>query len=348
MMDNNTTKKIANTNKPKTRTTNTNKQSSVLEVGIDVGFGNVKIYTKHKGKEIKITFPSRFKKIDYETTDSIEINEDKYTFVEGDYIIENGHTSKDNKDTRVLLWKALNDISLETNITEFNICMNAALDSYKADNGRSIQDTMTEFKTIKIKERFKNEREIKINNLVCFPECLVGGATVKKEQLNLREEEVIIIDFGNLNMQGIHVLYGSPNYKKSFATDYGMHHIYRRLAEQIKLVEPGIATGAAVELYLKKTKEDSKYIISEVDDVIMDFLIGSIFKELDIELNMIKPSMYCKYLLTGGGSERMQRFLETKFVEDKEKIFLEDGYYANAKGLYGKAKRIFNEKEGAK
>ena len=34
--------------------------------------------------------------------------------------------------------------------------------------------------------------------------------------------------------------------------------------------------------------------------------------------------------------------------EDKEKVFLEDGYYANAKGLYRKAIRIFNEKEGAK
>jgi ATP-dependent phosphoenolpyruvate carboxykinase len=63
---------------------------------------------------------------------------------------------------------------------------------------------------------------------------------------------------------------------------------------------------------------------------------------------MIKPSMYCKYLLTGGGSSTLQRFLETKFIEDKEKVFLEDGYYANAKGLYRKAIRIFNEKEGAK
>ena len=60
-MDNNITKK--------TRKVGSKKQDSVLEVGIDAGFGNVKIYTKNNGEEIKITFPSRFKQIDHESTD---------------------------------------------------------------------------------------------------------------------------------------------------------------------------------------------------------------------------------------------------------------------------------------
>ena len=51
-MDNNITKK--------TRKVGSKKQDSVLEVGIDAGFGNVKIYTKHNGEEIKIT-----KKLEY-------------------------------------------------------------------------------------------------------------------------------------------------------------------------------------------------------------------------------------------------------------------------------------------
>lgn len=323
------------------------KTVEVLETGVDVGFGNVKVYTKFNGEEVKFSFPSRFKKIEHESTDSIEMNDDTYTFIEGDYIIENGHVSKDNTDTRVLLWKALQELNVKTGMKKFNVCMNSALDSYKTDYGKSIIDTMMEFKTIKTKERFKNEIELEINNLTCFPECLVGGATVKKSQLNLREEEVIMIDFGNLNMQGIYVLNGSPDYKKSFATEYGMHHIYRQLAEIVKLEEKGLSTAAAMRLYLEKTAKDPKYIIPKVDDIVIDFLINNIFKELDVELNLIKPSMYCKYLLIGGGSETMQRFLEAKFVEDKEKVFLEDGYYATAKGLYGKAKRIFNE-EGDK
>ena len=339
-MDNNITKK--------TRKVGSKKQDSVLEVGIDAGFGNVKIYTKHNGEEIKITFPSRFKQINHESTDVLTINGENYTFVEGNLIVNNGWLSKNNEETRVLLWKALHEIHLKTNINKFNICMNAALDSYKSDNGKSIQNTMTEFKNITFKERFKNEISIDINNLACFPECLVGGATVKKEQLRLKEEEVIMIDFGTLNMQGIYVLNGSPDYTKSFATDYGMQHIYRSLADIVKLEEKGLATATAIQLYLEKTAKDEKYIIPKVDDIIIDYLINGIFKELDIELNMIKPSMYCKYLLTGGGSSTLQRFLETKFIEDKEKVFLEDGYYANAKGLYRKAIRIFNEKEGAK
>jgi hypothetical protein len=328
--------------KKKTTKKSTKKQNTIM-VGIDVGFGNVKIYTEHNQEEIKITFQSRFKKINTESTDVITINGENYTFIEGDLIVDNGHLSKNNDDTRILLWRALHEVYLKTGATTFDVCMNAALDDYKLNSGKPIIDKMIEQKEIAFKERFKKEVVLKINNLACFPECLVGGATVKKQQLQLKDEEVVMIDFGTLNMQGIYVLQGRPEYSKSFATDLGMQQIYRALADLAKLKDRRFATDTSIQLYLEKTAKDPKYIIPEIDDVIMEYLIREVFKKLDLQLNIIKPSIYCKYLLTGGGSATLRRFLETKFIEEGEKIFLEDGYFANSKGLYRKALRLYSE-----
>ena len=330
------------------------KLKKVKEVGVDCGFGNVKVATfifkkDEQGKIIREEwlhiFPSRFKRLTSESTESIHLNNEAYSFIDGELIVNNGHASKENEDTRVLLWKALYDVYLETGDTTFNICMNAALDSHKKDEGRSIMEKMLEVKTIVVKERFKKEVELTINNLECFPECLVGGATAGKDQINLREEEVIMIDFGTYNMQGIYVLNGSPKYNRSFATQFGMDHIYRALANIIKVEERGLSTPEAMQLYLEKTATGKAKIIPRVDDLIMSYLINEIFSELDKELDMIKPSLYCKILLGGGGSITLQRFLDAKFIEDKDKIYLKKSVFANAIGLLGKAVRLFNEKE---
>lgn len=324
------------------------------EVGVDCGFGNVKVDTfifkkDSEGKVVREEwmhiFPSRFKRLTSESTESIYLNGEAFSFIDGDLIVNNGHVSKENEDTRVLLWKALYDTYLETGDTAFNVCMNVALDSHKKDEGRSIKEKMLEIRTIKVKERFKKEVELTIENLECFPECLVGGATVTKEELNLREEEVIMMDIGTFNMQGIYVLNGSPKYNRSFATQFGMDYIYRSLANIVKVEEKGLSTPEAIQLYLEKTAKGIAKIIPKVDDIIMSYLIDETFAELDKEIDMIKPSLYCKMLLGGGGSITLRRFLDAKFIKDRDKVYLKKSVFANASGLLRKATKLFNAKE---
>ena len=194
-------------------------RDEVLLVGYDNGMGQNKIYFIIDGVEYFIDFPSMVKEIDYEVSDAIEIQGKNYSFTEGRLAVENGHNTKDDDIHKLLLGKGLYEIYKKTGKKVFDVAANCSLDSYKEDRGNAVKEKMLEFETVKIKEKFKEEVELKINRLVILPEALVGGLLCK---LKLKEEDVIINDIGTKNFTILQIIKGVPQYETSFATKDGM------------------------------------------------------------------------------------------------------------------------------
>lgn len=304
-------------------------------IGYDNGMGNNKIFYKIGKKEFTIDFPSRVKKINEENPDALYIEGVPYTFVEGRLAVDNGHNTKDDKIHQLLLYKGMYEVYKATGETEFDISMNCSLDSYKDDKGKAVKDKMTESLEIKIKEKYKDEVTLKINKLEVSPEALVGGLLCK---LKLREEDVIINDIGTKNFSQLQVINGTPLYETSFATKEGMSKIYKGVADRLK--DHGLASPAAVQMYFDKTSKGIHPIIKEVDEIILNYLIETVFSEIDTRLEDLNISIFTKLIFLGGGAVYLKRFLEAKYTE-REIIFVEDGYFANAKGLYKRGERLF-------
>lgn len=306
-------------------------------IGYDNGMGNNKIYFKNGKKEVFIDFPSRVKKLDNESTETIFINGVPYSFSEGRLAVENGHNTKDDEMHQLLLYKGMYEIYKRTGETEFDIATNCSLDSYKDDKGLSVKEKMTENKTIKIKEKFKDEVELKINNLEVLPEALVGGLICK---LKLREEDVIVIDLGTKNLTIIQIINGTPMYETSFSPTDGMQKIYEAISDRTKVHEKGLSSAISIQMYLEKTANGTYEIIPKIDDIILKYLMETVFTEMDKKLRDLNMSIFTKLVFLGGGASYLKRFLEAKFT-NREMIFVENGYYANAIGLYKKGERLF-------
>ena len=310
-------------------------RDEVLLVGYDNGMGQNKIYFIIDGVEYFIDFPSMVKEIDYEVSDAIEIQGKNYSFTEGRLAVENGHNTKDDDIHKLLLGKGLYEIYKKTGKKVFDVAANCSLDSYKEDRGNAVKEKMLEFETVKIKEKFKEEVELKINRLVILPEALVGGLLCK---LKLKEEDVIINDIGTKNFTILQIIKGVPQYETSFATKDGMAKIYESIADRTK--NQGLSSGSAVQMYLERTANGTCDLIPEVDGIILKYLMETIFLEIDKKLENLNMSIFTKLVFLGGGSVYLKRFLEAKFT-NREIVFVENGYYANAKGLYKKGERLF-------
>lgn len=307
----------------------------MMLIGYDNGMGNNKIVYKVGKKEYTIDFQSRAKKIDSENPDALYIESIPYSFVEGRLAVDNGHNTKDDSMHQLLLYKGLYEVHKATGETEFDISMNCSLDSYKEDKGRAVKNRMLENKTIKIKEKYKEEVEIKINRLEVSPEALVGGLLCK---LKLREEDVIFNDIGTKNFTILQVVNGTPLYETSFATKEGMSKIYKGVADRLK--DYGLGSPSAVQMYFEKTSQETHPIMEKVDEIILTYLIETVFSEIDTRLEDLNISIFTKLVFLGGGSVYLKRFLEAKYTE-REILFVEDGYFANARGLYKRGERLF-------
>lgn len=306
-------------------------------IGYDNGMGNNKVIYKVGKKEYSIDFPSRVRELNSESTDALFINGVPYSFVEGRLAVDNGHISKDDKIHQLLLYKGLYEVYKATGESEFDIAMNCSVDSYKDDKGKAVKDMMTENTTIKIKEKFKDEVELTIKNLVALPEALVGGMLCK---LKLKEEDVIINDIGTKNFTILQIINGTPMYETSFATKDGMSKIYKGVADRVKIHEQGLGSPIAIQMYLERTSKGTYDINDKVDGIILNYLMDTVFSEIDTRLDDLNMSVFTKLVFLGGGAAYLRRFLELKFTE-RDIVFVEDGYYANARGLYKKGERLF-------
>ena len=117
-----------------------------------------------------------------------------------------------------------------------------------------------------------------------------------------------------------------------------MAKIYESIADRTK--NQGLSSGSAVQMYLERTANGTCDLIPEVDGIILKYLMETIFLEIDKKLENLNMSIFTKLVFLGGGSVYLKRFLEAKFT-NREIVFVENGYYANAKGLYKKGERLF-------
>lgn len=313
-------------------------------VGYDNGMGNNKIIYKIGRKEYQIDFPSRVKELNSESTDALYINGIPYSFAEGRLAVDNGHLAKDDTIHQLLLYKGLYEVYKATGETEFDVVTNCSVDSYKDDKGKAVKEKMTEHDKIIMKEKFKDEVEIKINNLVVLPEALVGGLLCK---LKLKEEDVIINDIGTKNFTILQIINGIPQYETSFATKDGMSKIYKGVADRVKIHEKGLGSPTAIQMYLERTSKGVCEIIPKVDEIILSYLIETVFAEIDTRLDDLNMSIFTKLIFLGGGASYLKRFLDMKFTDQKI-IYIEDSYYANARGLYKKGERLFGYNQNKK
>lgn len=304
-------------------------------IGYDNGMGNNKIYYKTGKKEFFIDFQSRVKRIDSESPDALYIEGIPYSFVEGRLAVDNGHNTKDDSMHQLLLYKGIYEVYKATGETEFDVSMNCSLDSYKEDKGKAVKTRMTEKEVVSIKEKYKDAVELKINKLEVSPEALVGGLLCK---LKLREEDVIFNDIGTKNFTLLQVINGTPLYEQSFATKEGMSKIYKGVSDRLK--DHGLGSSSAAQMYFEKTSKGTHPIIQQVDEIILNYLMETVFEEIDVRLEDLNISIFTKLVFLGGGAEYLKRFLEAKYTE-REILFVENPYYANARGLYKRGERLF-------
>lgn len=129
-------------------------------------------------------------------------------------------------------------------------------------------------------------------------------------------------------------------YETSFATKDGMSKIYKGVADRVKIHEQGLGSPIAIQMYLERTSKGTYDINDKVDGIILNYLMDTVFSEIDTRLDDLNMSVFTKLVFLGGGAAYLRRFLELKFTE-RDIVFVEDGYYANARGLYKKGERLF-------
>jgi len=317
-------------------------QEKTILMSNDNGMGNNKVTYGLNGEYHQFDFPSRYRELDKINSDTIIINDKILNFTEGKLAVENGHQTKDDEIHEVLLQKAVYEVYKRTGVKNFDVVTNYSLDSYKDDYGQKVLDRMSKIKTIKVKELYKDEVELKINRIDCYPECLIGGLTVN---LKLKEEDVVFIDIGTRNIQLIRVSKGVPKYETSKSTTKGMSSIYRGVADITKTLKKGINDDIAVQMYLEKTKEGTLDEIEEIESKILEYLMSNIYNEIDQCLDEMQVSpLFTKYVFLGGGSSLLSRFLNAKFIEEKnaKPIYVDNPYFATSLGLFKKGERLYN------
>ena len=311
-------------------------------VSDDNGMGANKITYGIDGKYYQFDFPSRFKEMQRETSDTILIDDRIFSFTEGKLAVENGHQTKDDEIHEILLKKALYEVYKKTGVKTFDVVTNYSLDSYKDDLGQKVIDRMSNIKTVKVKEPYKEEVILRINRLDCYPECISGGTLVN---LNLKEEDVVFIDIGTRNTQIIRVSKGVPRYEESKSTKKGMSSIYRGVSDVTKTLKHGINDEVAVQLYLEQTRTGKLEKIDEIEDKILDYLDEHLFKEIYKCFDEMEVSeLFTKYVFLGGGSKLLPRFLDARFIENRKSkpIYVNNPYFATSLGLFKKGERIYN------
>lgn len=318
-----------------------NEERTIL-VSDDNGMGANKVTYGIDGKYYQFDFPSRFKELQRETSDTILINDRIFSFTEGKLAVECGHQTKDDEVHEILLQKALYEVYKKTGVKNFDVITNYSLDSHKDDLGQKVIDRMSNIKTIKVKEPYKDEVILRINRLDCYPECISGGSLVN---LNLKEEDVVFIDIGTRNTQIIRVSKGVPRYEESKSTKKGMSSIYRGVSDITKTLPHGVNDEVAVQLYLEQTKKGKLDKINEVEDKILEYLDDHLFNEIYQCFDEMQVSeLFTKYVFLGGGSDLLSRFLDARFVEFRKSkpIYVKNPYFATSLGLFKKGERIYN------
>lgn len=312
-------------------------------ISYDNGMSTGKLIFWHEGKEHRLSFPSVATEVQFETPETLVINDRILNFREGLTAVRLGHKTKAEKIHRDLLHRAMFEVYKITGETEFDISTNCSLDSMKYDDGLGVYEYQAELREIKVKEFRGEEVTLKINNLKVYPECVVGGLTIK--ELRVKDtEEIIFFDIGSMNFQISRMLNASINYQESYATTHGMNSIYMKTADIVKTQVKGLSTPAAIEIYLKRVSSGAMQPIKEADECILRHLINNTFVEIDERLNEINPTMFAKYVFLGGGSVALKRFIEAKFTDKAESgdlYFVEEPYFANALGMYRRAAKQF-------
>ncbi|MGL5715814.1 MAG: hypothetical protein ACRCX2_22520, partial [Paraclostridium sp.] len=265
-------------------------------------------------------------------------------------------------------------VYVRTGVTSFDIVTNCGLDSHKLDQGESVVNFMLAEKKFSAKEMHKNTVEFEIDRLICSPECLSGVLTAP---FDISKEDIIAIDIGTKNFQLIQMIEGVPLYDKSYATKFGMHHMYEGMGDVLKVIDKRLGASHSVKMYLQKTAKyhleltqlksnrarltskkqstaviDKKIsdlvsqspIIEKIDKAILEYLMESIFPEIDSKINAMEMGMYTRFVFLGGGSDYLRRFLEIKYINKENPVtFIKRPFYANVKGMYNRAVNILGK-----
>lgn len=334
----------------------------VLILAVDYGMGYTKFAFKFGNKLYKRHFESR---VSYErafSATTTTINNKDYVFGEGQFAVDLGHNTKDHEIHRLLMYKAMIDAYKITKQTRFKLAVTCSLDSYKVDRGTSVRNFMLEKREITFKEDGV-EATLYIEDIQCYPECLVGALTT---DLKLKKEDVIVIDLGTRNLQLLRILMGNPEIDKSYSTLHGCDSLYIAIGDNAKALNIGLDTPDAIKMYLTRTGEGTYPEIPEIEDIILKHLEVNIFSDIDKKLKILGSSLFTKFIFVGGGAVYFKRFLEAKYnVDDKalpvkaliktdnsnnstnidntKTSFVKDPFYANSLGLLKKAQKVFAE-----
>lgn len=308
-------------------------------MSVDLGFGNTKACFMQDGKVQEIVFKSNVQAGEgLLDQDIFMVDGVNYFFSqEADEIVGTGGTTKDSELHKILLYRAMYLVARKlgkTNVN-FKIMMTCPLYSYKSDKGESQLKSLTsKKKNIKVNDAV-NTYTFNILDADVTPETVSACFALSSKIANIREDKLILCDFGNKNIS-VGDVDGKPNISQSTATVTGIDHIKKRLVEIAKSNPSwNMQTTRDIERYLKNA--DDKNINKKV----FETLDNDIFKEVDSIMKGLGSEVRgAKVLVFGGGAVLLDQFIREKW-NSSNIYFVPHPVTASVRGALARALKKF-------
>lgn len=314
----------------------------IVRLGLDLGYGKVKAVIEDKHRYRIFTFDSNIEKGEGFIDESyLEVKGDKYIFgTEAKPIIRLNKTTKDDELHRILMYKAMTDVSkfLGVKNIKFRIVVTIPVHDYQRDKGLNQIKVLSKAKDIEVKD-CKNTYNFKIDSINGVPETFAACLALSKntDGINLKEDKIIFCDIGNYNTT-FGLVDGAPLIKTLEALTKGVDHAKHELMEISKPFkdEWRIESVRDMERYLKKADEES------INKILQNKLNDTLFEEM---MTIMKTRLQldtrgAKIAFLGGGSVLFKDFLDKKF-EKYDKVFLKDADTLSARGALRRAISLY-------
>lgn len=311
-----------------------------MVVGVDSGFGRVKIAYRDSSKgAIKTDNFSSSLTIGREALDptqTLYIDEVPHDTISDEKIVDKGYITKENDYSITNMYRALYRVYQNTKTTNFIVGLGCSLDTYKSkDAVESLKKRALEKREIKFREHGKEEVVITIEDVIIQPETACAIFNMSKDiNPNAIND---IVDLGTLNSQIIRYQ-KAPDIKGARPRNFGYASIVKKISDKFRSQGKDY-DEKIVEFFIENLDDQSKSTQKTINDyIINEFLKETLMNELmKSGVNLDISTL----IFTGGTSARFANQIRKVFKDCK---FTQNPLYASCIGMFLRTEKIYKDK----
>lgn len=311
-----------------------------MVVGIDSGFGRVKIAYKDSAKgKVKTDHFSASMVLGRESLDveeTLYINGVPCDVMADEKITDKGYITKENEYNITNMYRALYKIYQNTKTTNFVVGLGCSLDTYKSkDAVESLKAKALEHKEIKFSQIGKEDVILTIEDVFIQPETACSIFNLEKD-VNPNAINYII-DLGTLNSQIIKYQ-KAPDVANSRPRNFGYASITKKIADKFRSLGKNF-DEKTVEYFIENLDEQT----SSIQKVIKSYIINEFLKETLTD-ELIKANVnldVANLIFVGGTSARFATQIAKVFKDCK---FAQNPLFANVIGMYLRTEKMYSNK----